>query len=78
MLDCKGCSETNAAERSHVAIKDIAREPTARIMVTLTVVAESSRVDGGCAYTHTLCMCACAHVPARQTLLFVTFAILRF
>lgn len=46
MLDCKGCSETNAAERSHVAIKDIAREPTARIMVTLTVVAELSRRGG--------------------------------
>ena len=36
-----------------MAIKDIAREPTARIMVTLTVVAESSKmVYGGCASVH--------------------------
>ena len=66
MLDtyCKGCSETNAAERSHVAIKDIAREPTARIMVTLTVVAESSKmVYGGCASVHV----RMRMVAARQT-----------
>jgi len=57
---------TNAAERSHVAIKDIAREPTARIMVTLTVVAESSKmVYGGCASVH---VCAVRRmVAARQT-----------
>ena len=72
MLDtyCKGCIETNAAERSHVAIKDIAREPTARIMVTLTVVAESSKmVYGGCASVHVR-MVAARH---RQTLLFCHF-----
>ena len=56
-----------------MAIKDIAREPTARIMVTLTVVAESSKmVYGGCASVHVRMRMVAARA-ADSTLLFCHF-----